>query len=99
MRDSLTRAQKQEVSDIMGAQYVRSGEHMLLEYTLCINYNVQSLNILKKWTLISGCVCAFIFDADPWLSVKYADDLSSGWAGSQLKGAGRSMGKNEKKKV
>lgn len=61
MRDSLTRAQKQEVCDIMGAQYVRSGEHMLLEYTLCINYNVQSLNILKKWTLISGCMCVCLF--------------------------------------
>lgn len=53
MCDSLTRAQKQEVSDITGAQYGRSVEHAM-EYLAFINYNFQLLNILKS--LVSGCV-------------------------------------------
>lgn len=90
MCDSLTRAQKQEVSDITGAQYGRSVEHAM-EYLAFINDNFQLLNILKS--LVSGCVSFVIhFHADLWLSEKYVDDLSLVWAGSQLKRAGRSMG-------
>lgn len=66
MWDSLTRAQRQEVSDITGAQYVRSVEHKL-EYLVRINYNFHLLNILKN-KVLSVDVCLLWFVSDPLLS-------------------------------
>lgn len=61
MRDSLTRAQKQEVSDITGAQYVRSVEHALLQYHVRINYNFRLLSILKNEVGSVGFGFLFVF--------------------------------------